>query len=537
VVKFIFITGGVVSGLGKGITAAALGVLLKARGLAVTAMKFDPYVNVDAGTMNPLQHGEVFVTADGGETDLDLGHYERFLNVELGRVHNVTTGDIYQTVIARERRGEFLGSTVQVVPHITDEIKSRIWQVAQAGAPQVVVAEVGGTVGDIESLPFLEAIRQFAIDVGKEHVLFVHVTLVPHLSISGEAKTKPTQHSVAELRSRGIQPDVIVCRSQLPLGREVLDKVARFCSVAPEAAIPNPDVPTIYQVPLDLEEAGLGRVVTRQLGLDNLTPGLEPWRRLVERVREPAGEIRVALVGKYVRLHDAYLSVQEALVHAAAHHRVGLNVLWVDAGELKDAATAQKVLRDSDGILVPGGFGIRGIAGKLLALQYAREYKVPCLGICLGLQCMVVEFARHVLGLEGADSTEFDAHCPHPVVDIMSEQKTRVNLGGTMRLGNFLCRLTPGSLAARAYGKSGVEERHRHRYEVNNRYVEDMRRAGLVPSGSFPQAGLVEIMELSGHPWYVGTQFHPEFRSRPHLPHPLFVHFLQKARDRKENAP
>ena len=535
-VKFIFVTGGVVSGLGKGITAASLGVLLQARGLAVTAMKFDPYVNVDAGTMNPLQHGEVFVTADGGETDLDLGHYERFLDVDLGRVHNVTTGDIYQTVIGKERRGEFLGSTVQVVPHITDEIKSRIWQVAGAGAPQVVVAEVGGTVGDIESLPFLEAIRQFAADAGQEHVLFIHVTLVPHLTISGEAKTKPTQHSVAELRSRGIQPDVIVCRSAVPLEGEVLDKVARFCSIPPGAAVPNPDVPSIYRVPLELEASGLGRVVSGKLGLDATQPRLGPWERLVERIERPDCRLRVAVVGKYVRLHDAYLSIHEALVHAGVRHGSAVAVQWVDAGEL-ESGDAAKSLQGADGILVPGGFGSRGVEGKLAALRYAREHHVPCLGICLGLQCMVVEFARNVLGLEGAGSTEQAPECAHPVVDIMAEQKTRVNLGGTMRLGTFPCRLTPDSLAGRAYGVPEVGERHRHRYEVNNRYVEAMRRAGLVPSGLFPQAGLVEIMELTGHPWYLGTQFHPEFRSRPHRPHPLFVHFLQAVRERKERNP
>ncbi|MEW6523198.1 MAG: CTP synthase [Bacillota bacterium] len=533
-VKFIFITGGVVSGLGKGITAASLGLLLRARGMEVTALKFDPYVNVDAGTMNPLQHGEVYVTADGGETDLDLGHYERFLGVELGRINNVTTGSIYEAVISRERKGDFLGGTVQIVPHVTNEIKDRIWRVARHGHPQVVLVEVGGTVGDIESLPFLEAIRQFAADVGREHVLFVHVTLVPYLAMSGEQKTKPTQHSVAELRSLGIQPDLIVCRSEQPLSREVLDKVALFCNIHPDAGIPNTDARSIYQVPLQLEAAGAARVALKHLGLPSGQPDLGQWQALVRHILEPRRRVRIALVGKYVGLHDAYLSINEALVHAGVVHEAGVDIDWIDAEELDQAADVESYLERADGILVPGAFGYRGIEGKIKAVRYAREHRVPAFGICMGLQCMVMEFARNVLGLEGANSTEFDPTCEHPVVDIMPGQKSIVNLGGTMRLGTFPCRLVPGSLAARAYRALEVGERHRHRYEVNNHYVEDLRRAGLVPSGTWVQAGLVEIMELRDHPWFLGTQFHPEFRSRPDAPHPLFAAFLGAACHRRE---
>jgi CTP synthase len=531
--KFIFVTGGVVSGLGKGITAASMGLLLRARGIKVTALKFDPYVNVDAGTMNPLQHGEVYVTADGGETDLDLGHYERFLGVELGRHNNVTTGSIYHSVISRERRGDFLGGTVQIVPHVTNEIKAAIWRVARTDEAQVVLVEVGGTVGDIESLPFLEAIRQFAADVGRENVLFVHVTLVPFLAVSGEHKTKPTQHSVAELRSLGIQPDIILCRSEQPLSQEVMDKVALFCNVSPGAVIANPDSASIYQVPLQLEQAGAEKVVLSKLGLAGGEPHLGNWEELVGRILHPRRRVRIALVGKYVGLHDAYLSISEALIHAGVVHDAGVDVTWVDAEQLEDADVVEPFLDGADGILVPGAFGYRGIEGKIKAVGYARALGVPLLGICMGMQCMVIEHCRNVLGLAEANSTEFVA-TPHPVVDIMPEQKEIVNLGGTMRLGTYPCRLVPGSLAAASYGTSEVGERHRHRYEVNNHYVEDMRRSGLLPSGLWVQAGLVEIIERADHPWYLGTQFHPEFRSRPDAPHPLFVGFVGAACRRRE---
>jgi len=534
--KFVFVTGGVVSGLGKGITAASLGRLLAARGLRVTALKFDPYINVDAGTMSPLQHGEVFVTDDGAETDLDLGHYERFMDVSLGRLNNVTTGQVYSAVIEQERRGDFLGGTVQVIPHITNEIKERLHRVAEVSGADVVISEIGGTVGDIESLPYLEAIRQFKSDVGRQDVMYVHVTLVPFVSAAGELKTKPTQHSVKELRSIGISPDVIVCRTERPLSRELKEKIALFCDVPPEAVVQNVDVDSIYAVPLILEEEGLGRIATSVLGLNCGEPDLSEWRSLVEKLRHPSRRVTVALVGKYVALHDAYLSVVEALCHAGIAHDASVEIKWVDSERLERESPAA-VLGDVHGILVPGGFGSRGIEGKIAAARYARETRIPYFGLCLGLQCAVIEFARHVLGLEGANSTEFDPDTPHPVIDYMPEQKKVVAKGGTMRLGVYPCRLVPGTLARAAYGAEVVEERHRHRFEVNNAYRDRLAAAGLRTAGVWPDGDLVEIMELDDHPWFVGTQFHPEFKSRPTRPHPLFRDFVGAAIGYQESGP
>ncbi len=530
--KFVFVTGGVVSGLGKGITAASLGRLLRSRGLRVAPLKIDPYLNVDAGTMNPLQHGEVFVTRDGAETDLDLGHYERFLDLELGRENNLTAGQVYQAIVQRERRGDFLGATVQVIPHVTNEIKERILALAGQGDPDVVIVEIGGTVGDIESLPFLEAIRQLKTDVGRDDVLYVHVTLVPYVAAAGELKTKPTQHSVKELRSIGIQPDVIICRAERPISREVREKIALFCDIAPEAVVQNLDAASIYEVPLLLEREGLGDMVVNMLRLRCGRPDLHEWEELVRRGREPRGEVTVAFVGKYVQLPDAYLSIVEALNHAALAAGARLHVRWMES-ETLEREPAAKVLADAQGVLVGPGFGQRGIEGKLAAVGYARRQGVPFLGICLGLQCAVVEFARHVLGLAEAHSTEFDPDTPHPVVDLLPGQRGLVDKGGTMRLGAYPCRLRPGSLAKAAYGADLVWERHRHRYEINNAYRDALARAGLVPAGLWQEADVVEIMELEGHPWFVGTQFHPEFASRPNRPHPLFRGFVEAALNRR----
>ncbi|BDG61798.1 CTP synthase [Caldinitratiruptor microaerophilus] len=530
--KFVFVTGGVVSGLGKGITAASLGRLLKARGYRVTALKFDPYINVDPGTMNPLQHGEVFVTDDGAETDLDLGHYERFMDVSLSKINNVTTGKVYQAVIAKERRGDYLGSTVQVIPHITNEIKSHIHRVAEELAADVVIIEIGGTVGDIESLPFLEAARQFRHDVPREDTCFLHVTLVPYIDAAGELKTKPTQHSVATLRSIGIQPDVLICRSERPIPRELREKIALFTDVPVEAVIPNVDLDSIYRVPLVLEEEGLARIVLRRLNLPDRTPDLDGWRDLVERATRPSREVDIALVGKYVALEDAYLSVAEALAHAGAAHSARVRIHWVDSEQLENGEGLEvrdRVLAGVDGVLVPGGFGYRGIEGKIRAIQYARENRVPFFGICMGLQSAVIEFARNVLGIRKANSTEFIPDCPEPVIDLMAAQKEVTNLGGTMRLGQYLCTLEPGSLAHRAYGTLEVWERHRHRWEVNNAYVDRLRAAGLRPVGLWREGNLVEVVELEGHPWFVGVQFHPELKSRPERPHPLFRDFVGAA--------
>ncbi len=526
--KHIFVTGGVVSGLGKGITAASIGQLLKARGLRVANQKFDPYINVDPGTMSPYQHGEVFVTEDGAETDLDLGHYERFIDEFVQRDSNVTTGGIYNAVITKERRGDYLGGTVQVIPHITNEIKSRIHRLAQATGVDVLITEIGGTVGDIESLPFLEAIRQFRKDIGRENVLYVHVTLVPVIGVVGEPKTKPTQHSVAELREIGIQPDIIVARSAEPLSQGIREKIALFCDVDPEAVISARDADDIYRVPLLMHDEGLDDLVVRMLGLECGAPDLTEWRELVRRIDSCARPVTIALVGKYVQLHEAYLSVWEALKHSAIHHGRRLDRRWVDAEELTPATVADR-LCVADGVIVPGGFGQRGIEGKITAIRYCREEKVPFLGVCLGMQCAVIEFARNVCGMTGANSSEFDPETPFPVIDLLPEQKQVAGMGGTMRLGASPVRLLPGTRAQAAYGCEGVEERHRHRYEVNNELRGQLERAGLVVSGTTPDGRLVEVCELPDHPWFVASQFHPEFKSRPTRPAPLFRDFVGAA--------
>lgn len=537
--KFIFVTGGVVSSLGKGITAASIGRLLKSRGVGVSIAKFDPYINVDPGTMSPLQHGEVFVTDDGAETDLDLGHYERFIDVSLSRKNNVTAGQIYHSVICKERKGEFLGSTVQVIPHVTNEIKQAVRRVAEETAAEVVIVEIGGTVGDIESLPFLEAIRQMKFDVGREDVIYVHVTLVPFLEASGEQKTKPTQHSVKELRSIGIQPDVIVARSERPLSKEMREKIALFCDVEPQAVIQNLDTETIYEVPLLLEEEGLGELIMRRLNLGGSTPDLKEWAQLVERIKHPGSEVEVAIVGKYTALRDSYMSIYESLVHAGIANDARVITRCIDARKLDVVAKESglqgiaRELTGFSGIIVPGGFGYSGVEGKIGAAWYARTHGVPYLGLCLGLQCAVVEFCRNVLGMRGANSTEFDPTTDDPVIDLMPEQKKIEEKGGTMRLGQYPCTITRGTLAYRAYEQDCVLERHRHRYEVNNRYRDAMAVAGFIPSGVWAKTDLVEIMEMKDHPWFVGTQFHPEFKSRPNRPHPLFRDFIKAALEHK----
>jgi CTP synthase len=525
--KHIFVTGGVASSLGKGLTAASLGRLLKARGLRVTMQKLDPYINVDPGTMNPFQHGEVFVTDDGCETDLDLGHYERFIDENLYRDSNVTTGAIYQTVIAAERRGEFLGDTVQVIPHITNEIKARILRVAEDA--DVVITEVGGTVGDIESLPFLEAIRQLRHDIGRDNVFFCHVSLVPYIAPSGELKTKPTQHSVRELRSLGIQPDAIVCRTDRPITDALKQKISLLSDVDVEGVISAPDAGSIYEIPLVLHEEGLDDYLVRHLRMESTAPpDLQEWRALVERIRNPRRTVRIAVVGKYINLPDAYLSVTQALQHGGFHHRVDVEVVWVASDDLEDPAN-RTVLSTVDGVLVPGGFGVRGVEGKIEAIRFAREHRVPFLGICLGLQCSVIEIARNLAGLEGANSSEFDPQAPYPVIDLLPDQRGIADMGGTMRLGLYPCRLQKGSQAERTYGDGLVFERHRHRYEVNNRYRRRLEDAGLVLSGTSPDGRLVEMIELQDHPFYVAGQFHPELRSRPTRPHPLFRDFVGAA--------
>jgi CTP synthase len=525
------VTGGVASGLGKGITASSLGRLLVARGYRVTMLKFDPYVNVDAGTMNPHQHGEVFVTEDGAETDMDLGHYERFLDADLSRDNNTTTGRIYGTVIARERRGEYLGGTVQVIPHVTNEIKDEIRRVAEAASAQFVIVEVGGTVGDIESLPFLEALRQFRHQAGERNCVFVHVSLIPFLPGSGELKTKPTQHSVKELRSIGIQPDVIVCRTSYALTSGVREKIALFCDVQPEAVIEARDAETLYEVPLILEREGLGRLVEARLGLPPTEPDLESWRRIVRRVKQPTHRVRIALVGKYMGVEDSYVSIVEALRHGGIAADAGVEVTKIDSEDLEpisDADVAAR-LRGFDGILVCPGFGSRGVEGKVRAIRHARERGVPFLGICYGMQWAVVEFARHVCGLMGANTTEVDPSTPYPVIDLLPDQQDVTDKGGTMRLGRYACRLEPGSHAARAYGQEIVGERHRHRYEVNNGLLGALIGKGLRVTGVNPDRALVEIIELPDHPWFVGTQFHGEYKSRPTRPHPLYRAFVEAA--------
>jgi CTP synthase len=529
--KYVFVTGGVVSSIGKGITAAAIGRLLRSRGITVSVQKLDPYLNVDPGTMSPYQHGEVFVTADGAETDLDLGHYERFIDTDLSRSSSVTAGQVYTSVLARERRGDFLGGTIQVVPHVTNAIKARIREIAEESRAQVIIVEVGGTVGDIEGLPFLEAIRQVRNDVGREDALFVHVTFLPYIMATGELKTKPTQHSVRELRSIGIQPDVIVARSDYPVPPGVAEKIALFCDVEPRAVIPLATVDTIYRVPLLLEESGLGDYVMERLDLaaKAAVPALEDWRQLVRRIEEPKPSVSIALVGKYVELHDAYLSVKEALQHAGFALETRVEIDWVHAEELERLGW-EKYLERAHGIVVPGGFGERGIEGMVRAAQYARERGIPYFGLCLGMQVMVIEFARNVLGLREANSTEFDVETPYPVIHMMEEQEGVKLKGGTMRLGGYPCHLVPGTRAAQAYGEQVIVERHRHRYEYNNAYRERLQKAGLDVSGLYPAKDLVEISEVRDHPFMLGTQFHPEFRSRPVRPHPLFRDFIAAAR-------
>ncbi|WP_406677280.1 CTP synthase [Moorella sp. ACPs] len=525
--KFIFVTGGVTSSLGKGITAASLGRLLKSRGLKVAIQKFDPYINIDPGTMSPYQHGEVFVTDDGAETDLDLGHYERFIDINLTRASNVTAGKIYWSVITKERRGDYLGGTVQVIPHITNEIKEQLYRVVEESDPDVVITEIGGTVGDIESLPFLEAIRQMKSDIGRDRVLYIHVTLVPYLQAAREAKTKPTQHSVKELRSIGIQPDIIVCRTERPFSREMEEKIALFCDIDPDAVIQAWDVDSIYEVPLLMEKEGLDSIVVERLKLQCGPAQMDDWRAMVERMKSITRHLEIALVGKYVTLPDAYLSVVEALRHAGFYHGVQVDIRWIYSGELERGGLEQ--LEGAAGILVPGGFGDRGTEGKILAAQYAREKRVPYLGICLGMQLAVVEFARHVCGLKEAHSAEFNQETPHPVIDLLPEQKNIAEKGGTMRLGLYPCRLRPGTKAYQAYGEEVIYERHRHRYEFNNSYREELTARGMIISGTSPDNRLVEIIELADHPWFVASQFHPEFKSRPNRPHPLFRDFIGAA--------
>jgi CTP synthase len=526
--KYVFVTGGVVSSLGKGITAASLGRLLKARGLKVSLQKFDPYINVDPGTMSPFQHGEVYVTEDGAETDLDLGHYERFVDEFLSRNSNHTTGSIYNAIIRKERKGEYLGSTVQVIPHVTDEIKRRIQRVAQSDQVDVVITEIGGTVGDIESLPFLEAIRQFRNQVGRDNVMYIHCTLVPYIEVAGELKTKPTQHSVQELRRIGISPDVIVCRSRHPLSSDIREKIALFADVPPDAVISASDASTIYEIPLTMQREGLDRLACERLGLVTGPADMREWEAVVERIHAAEGVVRIAIVGKYVQLQDAYLSVVEALNHAAIHHGTGLEVIWVDA-ETLSKQEAERKLEEADGVLIPGGFGIRGIEGKIAAARFARENGVPYLGICLGMQVAVVEFARHVAGLEGANSSEFDPETPYPVIDLLPEQKEVEDMGGTMRLGADSVTLLEGSRAHAAYGERVVQERHRHRYEVNNQLRAQLVARGLLITGTYQDERLVEVIELPDHPWFVASQYHPEFKSRPNRPQPLFRDFIGAA--------
>jgi CTP synthase len=521
----VFVTGGVVSSLGKGITAASLGALLKARGLRVQVQKFDPYLNVDPGTMSPYQHGEVFVTEDGAETDLDIGHYERFVDENLSRNANHTSGSIWYAVIRRERKGDYLGSTVQVIPHITNEIKDRIRRVAETSDCDVVISEIGGTVGDIESLPYLEAIRQFRREVGADNVIYVHVTLVPFIDAAGELKTKPTQHSVNELRRIGVHPDIVVCRSHDGLSRDIREKIALFADIDAKAVISNTDVEDVYLVPAALHEEGLDELVCEKLGLGCAPADLSAWDALAERVRSRRGEVEIALVGKYVKLQDAYLSVAEALKHSGIHHGASVRLRWVDA-EGMSPEDAVRELTSADGILVPGGFGGRGIEGKILAARVARENGVPYLGICLGMQVAVVEFARHVCGLEGANSSEFDPETPYPVIDLLPEQKEIEDLGGSMRLGADPVDLVEGTKAYAAYGETPIYERHRHRYEVNNHFRPQLVEAGLVVSGTFQEGRLVEVIEIPDHPWFVASQFHPEFKSRPTRPAPLFRDFV-----------
>ncbi len=527
--KFIFVTGGVVSSLGKGLTAASLGTLLENRGLKVTLQKFDPYLNVDPGTMNPYQHGEVYVLDDGAETDLDLGHYERFTDVQLTRLNNLTSGQVYQTVLNNEREGKYLGKTVQVIPHVTDEIKKRMHVLAEQSGADVIITEIGGTTGDIEGLPFLEAMRQFALEVGPKDVVFIHVTLVPYVTAAGELKTKPTQQSVAKLREIGIQPHVLVCRTEKPLDHDLRDKLSMFCNVPVKAVIECRDVEhSIYELPLALQKEGMDQLVLDLFGLKNPPPEKNIWVEIVRRLLTPKHEVTIGVVGKYIELQDAYKSVYESITHAGIANNCKINVRRIDAEDLEKKG-GLALLKGLDGILVPGGFGDRGTEGKIAAAKFARENKIPYYGLCLGLQIAVIEFARNVLHLKGANSTEFDPSPAHPVINMMEEQKKIVDKGATMRLGSYECALTPGTLAQKAYGADSVRERHRHRYEVNNAYVSQFKEAGMVISGVNPRRNLVEIIELKNHPWFLGTQAHPEFQSKPNKAHPLFAAFVAAA--------
>ncbi len=529
-VKYIFVTGGVVSSLGKGITAASLGRLLKSRGIKVTIQKFDPYINIDPGTMSPYQHGEVFVTDDGAETDLDLGHYERFIDINLTKGSNITAGKVYWSVLNKERKGDYLGSTVQVIPHITNEIKQRVYDVASADDAEVVITEIGGTVGDIESLPFMEAIRQVKKEVGKNDVLYIHVTLVPYISAAGELKTKPTQHSVKELRSIGIQPDILVCRADKPISKEMKDKLALFCDVDTDAVIENRTASTIYEVPLMMQKEGLDKIVLNKLNMDYSPAKMDDWEKMVYKINHPSKKVKVAVVGKYVELPDAYISVTEALHHAGISNDAEVKIQWVNAEEIEaDGTDFDEVFSGCKGILVPGGFGDRGVEGKIRAIQYARENKIPFLGLCLGMQCAVIEFARHVCGMTDANSSEFNQETKHPVIDLMLSQVDVEDKGGTMRLGSYPCKVTAGTNTQAAYGSDLIHERHRHRFEYNNAFRSVLSSAGLVIAGTLPDDSLVEIVEVKDHPWFVASQFHPELKSRPNNPHPLFRDFVKAA--------
>ena len=528
--KYIFVTGGVVSSVGKGISVASIGRILKSRAISVSVQKLDPYLNVDPGTMSPYQHGEVFVTQDGAETDLDLGHYERFIDIDLTSASNVTSGQIYSVVIAGERRGDYLGGTIQVIPHVTNEIKRKIREVAELSGAEVVIVEVGGTVGDIEGLPFLEAIRQMRNEEGRDNVLYVHVTFLPHIATTNELKTKPTQHSVNELRRIGIQPDMILCRSDYEIPQSLKDKISLFCDVAKEAVIPLVTAETIYEVPLMLEETGLSDLIIDRLGLQAKGVDLTQWREMVAKLKTPKEPVNIALVGKYVELQDAYYSVREALCHAGLHHDRQINILWVHSEGLQSDGNIN-LLRSAQGIIVPGGFGYRGIEGMIAAANYARQNRIPYLGLCLGMQVMVIEFGRYALSSDKVNSTEFDPNTPYPVIDLLPEQHDITDMGGTMRLGTYPCRLVPLTQAANAYGEDIVYERHRHRFEFNNRFREPLEQKGLIPSGLSPDNRLVEIVEVKDHPWMVACQFHPEFKSRPNHPHPLFYSFVGAAKE------
>ena len=528
--KYIFVTGGVVSSVGKGISVASIGRILKSRDISVSVQKLDPYLNVDPGTMSPYQHGEVFVTQDGAETDLDLGHYERFIDVDLTSASNVTSGQIYSTVIAGERRGDYLGGTIQVIPHVTNEIKRRIREVADLSHAEVVIVEVGGTVGDIEGLPFLEAIRQMRNEESRDNVLYVHVTFLPHIATTNELKTKPTQHSVNELRRIGIQPDIVLCRSDYEIPQSLKDKISLFCDVAKEAVIPLVTAETIYEVPLMLEETGLSELIIRRLSLEAKDVDLKEWRAMVAKLKTPKDPVSIALVGKYVELRDAYYSVREALCHAGLHHDRQINLLWVHSEDLECDGNIN-LLKSAQGIIVPGGFGDRGIEGMVSAANYARQNNIPYLGLCLGMQVMVIEFGRFALGSNQANSTEFDPHTPYPVIDLLPDQHKISDMGGTMRLGTYPCHLVPNTKAAEAYGAAVVYERHRHRFEFNNLFRESLEQKGLIASGLSPDNRLVEIVEVKNHPWMVACQFHPEFKSRPNSPHPLFASFVGAAKE------